>query len=104
MPDHVSGRESRGPGYNSDTIHFIEPCSTRAFSFIFGIYLKGSVVEQYIVAAIGGIIGGFIFEFIVSRGRYKYYWKCPICNDFSASASSQDIVDRVKAIHTHEEE
>lgn len=59
---------------------------------------------EFIAAVIAGFIGGAITEwFMIRRHHYKFRWTCPICPSFSVEASSQDIVDRVKAIHIHEE-
>lgn len=52
---------------------------------------------------LGTILGNIIYGFIKDRQKYKYGWKCPVCKHFSIDASSQDIIDRVKAIHIHDE-
>jgi hypothetical protein len=63
----------------------------------------GEVVLTFWAIVLGSILGNIIYGFIKDRRHYKHRWKCPVCKYFSVEASSQDIIDRVKAVHIHEE-
>lgn len=58
---------------------------------------------QLITAVIAGLVGGMLTELWLNRRKYQYRWKCPVCSDFTVEASSQEIVNRVKVFHSHEE-
>lgn len=61
------------------------------------------IIATIIACVIGGFVGYALADLLLKRRRYKYKWKCPICQHFVAEASSQDIIERVKTVHTHEE-
>lgn len=60
-------------------------------------------VMEFIAIVVGVVLGNVIWDFIKEQRSYKYKWECPVCDQFEASASSEDIIERIKTGHTHEE-